>query len=257
LYFFCAVLHQPIAASRMLMTALHSAARRQPRALCEGALLPLLTQPTVTPAQAEAISRLVKELVAPASTASSSSSSSSSSAAPSAAGGGAEDRSAAAVSELPRRLLAGILQAPVAAIGAARPAASSQTRWPVDANAPIVWNEQLLQVFASIIALPIGPSAAAASSSSSSSKSSSLLLNADLMARCVERLEQCVQPAAGGGGTLAASPRLAQAVLALVSPQAPHAALAAAHRRRWLQLAAQLKSIMARAIAQHANAMPD
>jgi hypothetical protein len=247
----------------MLMTALHAAARRQPRALCEGALLPLLTQPSVTPAQAEAVSRLVKELVAPAST----SSSSSSSAAPSAAGGGAEDRSAAAVSELPRRLLAGILQAPAASapgVGAvARPAASSQTQWPVDASAPIVWNDQLLQVFASIVALPIGPSAAAASSSSSSSSSSpSLLLNAELMTRCVERLEQCVQPSAGGGGgggggNLAASPRLAQAVLALVSPQAAHAPLAAAHRRRWLQLAAQLKSIMARAIAQHANAMLD
>lgn len=232
------------------MMALHYAARTHPRALCDGVLVPLLCSAALSNVQTEAVARLLKEHA--------SSSSSSSATAPS-----------AAAIELPRRLLHGVLEAPVAQRSAAAPdAATTLQRLFQDEDSAtaatfpsgIVWDERVLQVLAALLAATPGSSASAATASAPASASAAAtgaatnatttVLSAPLMAVFLDRLEACAD-------VMASSPRLAQVILALVSPHAPHASLAAAHRRRWLQLATRLKSIMARAIAQHANAMSE
>jgi hypothetical protein len=139
--------------------------------------------------------------------------------------------------------------------------------------ASVVWHEQLLQILTTL--LTFNPNATVSTPSMSSSSSTSLappaapagpvpsLLNAELMARCLEHLEFCVEWAAS-------SPKLAQAVLAIVTPPpggggyaaltsssiATNATLAIPFKARWLQLASKIKSFVAKSITQHVNSMP-
>jgi hypothetical protein len=150
-----------------MMSAMAYCAQVQSRALCDGVLLPLLqsaSSRSLNASQTDAICRLIKDSC-----------------------------TAEISSDLPRRFLGALLEAPLTL---AATATSTFDLWKVAAWSmnevprPILWDDKLLQIISAVVSS--SGHAASTGSATSASNTSQCLFTASNMSLMIDRLEACV-----------------------------------------------------------------